>query len=77
MTKVVYPAHLPIIPTVYLCHREGVVKRTFLYQHCQFAKLGKAAVSLLEALPALKKLLDETEATNQLVEGYTWPVKYF
>ena len=77
MTKVVYPAHLPIIPTVYLCHREGVVKIIFLYQQRRFAKLGKDTVSLLEALPALRKLLDETEAINQLVEEYTWPVKYF
>ena len=35
-------------------------KRIFLYQHFRFAKLGKAAASLLEAFPIIKKVLDET-----------------
>ena len=51
-----------------ICQR-GVIKRISLYRQRRFAKLGKAAASLLEALPVLRKFLDETKATNQLVEA--------
>ena len=43
------------------------MKKIFLYQQHQLA-LGKTE-SLLEVLPVLRKLIDETEATNQLVEA--------
>ena len=53
----------------YICEREGVVKRLFLYQQRRFAKLGKAAASVVDAYPILKLLLDEVQETNQLVEA--------
>ena len=46
-----------------------MVKRTFLFQQCRFAKLGKAAASLLEALPIIKKVVDETYNNNVLIEA--------
>ena len=49
--------------------REGVSKRVFLYQQKRFAKLGKAALSILEAKDVLQMLVDEVEGTNQLVES--------
>ena len=59
----------PLLICLITCEREGVLKRTFLYQQGRFAKLGKAAASILEALPMLRKLLDETDSVNQLVES--------
>lgn len=53
----------------HICEREGVVKRIFLYQQRRFAKLGKAASSLLQALPLLRKLIDEVDHTNLLIES--------
>ena len=50
-----------------ICEWEGVVKRVFLYQQRRFAKLGKAAASILQAEDVLTMLLDEVEGTNQLV----------
>ena len=52
-----------------ICEKENVVKRIFLYQQRRFAKLGKAAPSLLEALPIIKKVLDETYNKNLLIEA--------
>ena len=49
--------------------REDVSKRVFLYKERQFAKLGKAALSILEAKDVLQMLVDEVEGTNQLVES--------
>ena len=43
----------------HICEREGVVKRIFLYQQRRFAKLGKVAASILQALDMLTMLLDE------------------
>ena len=51
----------------YICKREGVVKRIFLYQQRRFAKLGKSAASLVEAYPILKLFVDEVVESNQLV----------
>ena len=45
----------------------GSFKR--IYQQQRFAKLGKAAASLLDALPMLRRLLDEAENTNLLIES--------
>ena len=53
----------------HICELEGVSKRVFLYQQRRFAKLGKAALSVLQAKDILIKLLDQTEGTNQLVES--------
>lgn len=53
----------------HICEREKVVKRIFLYQERRFAKLGKAAASILEAYPILRMTLDETHTSNQLVES--------
>ena len=53
----------------YICEREGVNKRIFLYQQRRFAKIGKAAACLLEAKDILVMLLDEVQVSNQLVES--------
>ena len=52
----------------HICEREGVVKRIFLYQQRRFAKLGKAAASLVEALPILRKVIAEADHTNLLIQ---------
>ena len=52
-----------------ICEREGQVKRIFLYQQRRFAKLGKAAASILNAKEILNMLLDEIQSTNQLTES--------
>ena len=53
----------------YICEREGVSKRVFLYQQRRFAKVGKAAACILEAKDTLNMLLDEVQVTNLLVES--------
>lgn len=53
----------------YICEREGVAKRIFLYQQRRFAKIGRAAACILEAKDILSMLLDEIQVTNQLVES--------
>ena len=50
----------------YMCEREGIVKRV---EKRRFAKLGKAASSLLQADSILCELLDETDTFNQLTES--------
>ena len=52
----------------HICEREQVSKRVFLYQQGRFAKLGKAALSILQAKDILQMLVNEVEGTNQLVE---------
>jgi hypothetical protein len=52
-----------------ICEREGEVKRIFLYQQRRFAKLGKAAASILNAKDILNTLLEEIDSTNQLTEA--------
>lgn len=47
-----------------ICEREGEVKRMFLYQQRKFAKLGKAAASILNAKDILNTLLNEVESTK-------------
>ena len=51
----------------FICEREGVKKRVFLYQQRRFAKLGKAASSILQARDIMQMVVDEVEGTNQLV----------
>ena len=54
----------------FICEREAVSKRVFLYQQRRFAKHGKAALSILEAKDLLQMLVDEVEGTNhQLVQS--------
>ena len=53
----------------HICELEGVPKCVFIYQQRQFAKLGKAAASILQSTDILSMLLDESDSTNQLVEG--------
>ena len=53
----------------HICEREGVVKSIFLYQQRRFAKLEKAAASLVEALPILRKVIAEADHTNILIES--------
>ena len=53
----------------HICEREGITKRVFLYQQRRFAKLGKAAATLMEAKDLLAILLDKVETTNQLIEA--------
>ena len=50
----------------HICERERILKRG---EKRRFAKLGKAASSLLQALSILCKLLDETDTFNQLIES--------
>ena len=38
-------------------------------QERRFAKLGKAAATIVEAYPMLRLILDETTTTNQLIEA--------
>ena len=45
------------------------MKRMFLYQQRRFAKVGKAAASIINAKYILLLLLDEVDNTNQLVEA--------
>ena len=49
-----------------MCERESIVKRV---EKRRFAKLGKAASSLLQAVSILCELLDETDTFNQLTES--------
>ena len=53
----------------FICKREGTSKRVFLYQQRRFAKLGKPALSILEAKDIFQKLVDKVEGANQLVEA--------
>ena len=53
----------------HICERDGITKGIFLYQQRQFAKLGKAAAALMDAKDILTILLDEVEATNELIEA--------
>ena len=53
----------------YICEREGVIKRIFLYQQRRFCKLGKAAAAIIEAYPYLNMLIDEATTSNLLVQA--------
>ena len=53
----------------HICEKENVVKIIFLRQQGGFTKLGKAAASLLEAFPIIKKVLDETYNNSLLIEA--------
>ena len=53
----------------HICEREQIHKRVFLYQQRRFAKLGKAALCILQAKYILQMLVNEVERPNQLVES--------
>ena len=53
----------------HICEQEGVVKRISLYQQQQFAKLGKAAASLVEPIPIFRKVIAEADHMNLLIES--------
>lgn len=53
----------------FISERDGITERIFLYQQRRFAKLGKAARSVLQALDILQKVVDEAENFNQLTEA--------
>ena len=52
----------------HILEREGQVKHIAMYYERRFTKLGYSAASILEALPYLRMLLDETHLSNQHVE---------
>ena len=52
----------------HILERENVVKHMAMYYERRFTKLGYSAASILEALPYLRMLLDETHLNNQHVE---------
>jgi len=47
----------------------GSTVPTFFYKQRRFAKLGKAAQSLLQAKDILKMLVEEVPSSNQLVQA--------
>ena len=51
----------------HILQREGQVKHLAMYYE-RFTKLGYSAASILEAMPYLRMLLDETHLSNQHVE---------
>ena len=53
----------------FICEREKVVKRLFLYQQRRFTKLGKSAASILESYSLIQMVVDEVKDSNQLVEA--------
>ena len=61
--------HPEVLTRVEYTLQQGLSKKIFLYQQRQFAKLGKATLSLLEAKDVIRMLVDEIEGTNQLVKS--------
>ena len=52
----------------FILQRENQVKHISLYQERRFTKLGYSAASILDALPYLRMLLNESHLTNQHIE---------
>ena len=52
----------------FILQRENQVKRISLYQERRFTKIGYSAASILDALPYLRMLLNESYLTNQHIE---------
>ena len=52
----------------HILQREGQVKHIAMYYERRFTKLGYSAASILQAMPYLRMLLDETHLSNQHVE---------
>ena len=52
----------------YILQREGQVKHIAMYYERRFTKLGYSAASVLQSLPYLRMLLDESHLSNQHIE---------
>ena len=52
-----------------LCDRQGHKRKLTLYKERRFGKLGSCAAALLQALPLLTELLDESPANNLLAQA--------
>ena len=52
----------------YILQREGQVKHIAMYYYCRFTKLGYSAASILQSLPYLYMLLNESHLSNQHIE---------
>ena len=52
----------------FILQRENQVKRISLYQERRFTKIGYSTASILDALPYLRMLLNESYLTNQHIE---------
>ena len=61
---------LPLTRLIYLIlfYNVRIVKHKSLYQKRRFTKLGYSAASILDALPYLRMLLNESHLTNQYIE---------
>ena len=52
----------------YILQREGQVKHIAMYYERRFSKLGYLAASILQSLPYLHMLLNESHLSNQHIE---------
>ncbi len=52
----------------FILQREGQVKHLAMYYERRFTKLGYSAASILQSLPYLHMLLNESHLSNQLIE---------
>ena len=57
------------VPFERLCIDHGSDKKLTLYKERRFCKLGSCANAIIQALPILKQLLEETPADNLLVQA--------
>ena len=57
------------IPFEKLCIEQGWSKKIVLYKERRFCKLGSCANSIIQALPILEQLLEETPADNLLAQA--------
>ena len=52
----------------FIIQRENQIKRILMYSERRFTKLGYSAASILQSIPYLRMLLNETHLNNQHVE---------
>ena len=52
----------------YILQREGQVKHIEIYYELRFTKLGYSAASILQSLPYLRMLLNESHLSNQHID---------
>ena len=57
------------VPFERLCIEQGWDKKLTLYKERRFCKLGSCANSIIQALPILEQLLEETPADNLLAQA--------
>ena len=69
LSMITLQSHVPrqICLTIFVKRKVPERQRAFLYQQRRFTKLGKAALSILDAEGTLQKLVDEVERKNQLL----------